>query len=167
MDTTQRWYAQGLFFRCTGCGHCCSGYPGYVYLSEQDVDSIAGFLGLDKTRFLRRYTRLVRVFGEQRLSLLEKQPFDCVFWNGSCTVYPVRPYQCRSFPFWKQNVASPHHWERAGATCPGIGRGDVHTPQVIESWLKKVPCYDVRRFSSLKLVYRAHRRQFRHSAESR
>lgn len=161
MENTRLWYEHGLAFACTRCGHCCSGYPGYVYLSEQDLDSITKYLGTDKTRVLRRYTRLVQVYGEQRLSLVEKLPSDCVFWNGLCSVYPARPYQCRSFPFWRRVLASPRNWEHAGASCPGIGRGPVHPPREVEAWLEGAPPYNVRRFQSLKQVHRAHRRCFR------
>ncbi|MFW6181483.1 MAG: YkgJ family cysteine cluster protein [Spirochaetota bacterium] len=146
MKDTRLWYARGLAFQCTMCGHCCSGYPGYVYLSARDLDSIPEFLGMDKPLFMRRYTRVVQVYGERRLSLVEKPPCDCVFWNGSCAVYPVRPYQCRSFPFWKGILASRADWERAAISCPGIGRGPLHPPGEIQAWLHWEPCYDLRGF---------------------
>ena len=40
-------------------------------------------------------------------------------------VYPVRPAQCRTWPFWESNVESPEAWERTKAVCPGSGRGQL------------------------------------------
>jgi hypothetical protein len=153
-------FEQGLCFQCTGCGHCCSGYPGFVYLSEHDVHELAAHLDLDLTVFLRRHTRIVRIRDERRLSLIEKAPVDCVFYTDRCTVYPARPYQCRSFPFWDTVLTSADEWERTGRTCPGIGTGQLHSAEKIWEWLTRRPPYDIRRFRILKQIYRAHRREF-------
>jgi Fe-S-cluster containining protein len=142
-------YAKGLRFSCTRCGGCCSGFSGYVYLSESDIDSIAGHIGIDKAVFVRRYTRTVRVYGETRLSLIEKTPFDCVFYREGCLIYGSRPYQCRSYPFWKRNVVSLREWDAASRNCPGMDRGELHTAREIERWLAHVPVYDVTRFDVL------------------
>jgi Fe-S-cluster containining protein len=40
-----------------------------------------------------------------------------------CTIYPVRPLQCRTWPFWTDNLSSPDAWNRAAQTCPGMNRG--------------------------------------------
>ena len=31
-------YEKGLAFECQGCGYCCSSEPGYVFLSEKDIN---------------------------------------------------------------------------------------------------------------------------------
>ena len=61
------WYSKGLRFECTGCGQCCTGAPGYVWVNDQEIEEIALFLNLSKEEFSRLYLR--RVNGE--LSLLE------------------------------------------------------------------------------------------------
>ncbi|MEI8190170.1 MAG: hypothetical protein WCI75_10690, partial [candidate division NC10 bacterium] len=53
----------------------------------------------------------------------------------ACTIHPVRPVQCRTWPFWKSNVASPESWSLAAADCPGIDRGDTHPVPFIEAAL--------------------------------
>jgi len=30
--------------------------------------------------------------------------------DKQCTVYPVRPAQCRTFPWWKENLSSKEAW---------------------------------------------------------
>jgi len=114
------WYADGLRFACTRCGRCCTGL-GYVWLSERRIREIAEFLGISVERFTRRYVRRV----DNRLSLVEKEHADCFFWEGErgCTIYPVRPLQCRTFPFWPEHLESPDAWRDLAAEVPGIGRG--------------------------------------------
>lgn len=45
----------------------------------------------------------------------------CPLLDGdACTVHPVKPVQCRSFPFWPEVVESLETWKAASAGCPGI-----------------------------------------------
>ena len=118
------WYADGLRFECTRCGRCCTG-EGHVWVSRDRIREIADFLGLSVEEFSRRYLRLV----EGRVSLVDKpEHADCVFWEGDrgCAIYPVRPTQCRTFPFWPEHLASPEAWRALAREVPGIGRGRRH-----------------------------------------
>lgn len=112
------WYKNGLKFKCTGCGQCCTHEPGYVWLSAAEIQEIASHLKISKEDFIRRYTR--SIFG--RISLLEsKINFDCVFLKDKkCQIYSVRPKQCRTFPWWKENLESPESWKETGERCEGI-----------------------------------------------
>jgi Fe-S-cluster containining protein len=120
---TSPWYEDGLRFRCTRCGNCCTGEPGYVWVDADDLATIADFLGepVDDVRSL--YTRRAR----RGQTLREKANGDCVFYERSqgCTIYPVRPPQCRTWPFWESNVATPQDWKETCAVCPGAGQGDL------------------------------------------
>jgi len=90
---------------CEGCGgKCCTGDGGYVFISVAEIQRIATFLKMRLDDFTRAYVRKV---GYQ-FSLIEKpdtQHFgshSCVFLrDGRCRIYPVRPKQCRTFPFWE------------------------------------------------------------------
>jgi Fe-S-cluster containining protein len=147
----ERFYGSGLQFECLRCGRCCTGAPGYVYLSEQDIASIADFLKKDKISFLGEYTRSVTLFGEHRISLTERTNYDCVFWKGGdCLIYDARPYQCRAYPFWKGHLVSVREWEKAAERCPGINRGPVHTAEEIEHIVDGTPRYNSDRFTSLR-----------------
>lgn len=116
------WYAEGLRFECTQCGNCCSGAPGYVWLTIADMERIADYLGLGFDDFSRTYVRRVG----NRYSLTEKFNYDCVFLTrdaegkSGCRIYPVRPMQCRTWPFWDDNLKSPSAWQRASGRCPGM-----------------------------------------------
>ena len=129
-DMDRPWYTDGLAFKCTGCGNCCAGPgEGYVWVTPEDITAIAEFLniGIDEAR--RKYVRKA----EGRLSLVErKDNRDCIFLQPdgkggrNCRVYPVRPIQCRTWPFWPGNIEDHESWCRAGGRCPGINRGALH-----------------------------------------
>lgn len=124
----------GLRFSCTQCGNCCSGPPGYVLISASDAAAMSARLGLTTEEFERRYTRRLR----EGWSLNEVEGahgFDCVFLDrhthpgrAVCSIYDVRPAQCRTWPFWPSNLKSPESWARAGRVCPGINKGPLYTP---------------------------------------
>jgi Fe-S-cluster containining protein len=115
------WYRDGLSFTCTRCGACCTGAPGYVWVDGPEIDRLAASRGESPEEFSRAFVRRVG----DRLSLIEKPGGDCVFWDRSagCTVYEARPVQCRTWPFWPENVESPEAWEHVTGVCPGAGKG--------------------------------------------
>lgn len=86
-------------FRCRQCGACCS-WPGTVTLEAGEEDAIAGFLGMPIGDFLDRYTCLAP--NRTALVLIDAPGTTrCVFLDGAnrCAIHPVRPRQCRSYPF--------------------------------------------------------------------
>jgi Fe-S-cluster containining protein len=119
------WIEEGLRFRCTGCGRCCIG-AGYVWVTVEEIRALAAHLRLDLDSFGRRY--LMRV--GRRYSLRETpKEHRCVLLGEDerCTVYDVRPRQCRTFPFWKDWLGSRREWEELTEECPGVGRGPLYT----------------------------------------
>jgi uncharacterized protein len=92
-----------------------------VWLTLEDMQRMAGQLQMAFDDFARIY---VRQIGE-RYALVEKTNYDCVFLTrdaagkAGCVIYPVRPMQCRTWPFWNENLHSPETWRRALAKCPG------------------------------------------------
>jgi Fe-S-cluster containining protein len=120
----QPWYHQGLRFRCAGCGGCCTGEPGYVWVNKAEIEALAAAIHGDAEQFEQRYVRLIGI----RRSLVEFPNGDCVFFDGerrTCQVYEVRPRQCRTWPFWESNLRTPQTWEAMSTDCPGANRGPV------------------------------------------
>jgi Fe-S-cluster containining protein len=127
------WYADGLRFSCTQCGNCCTGPPGTVAFTPEEGRRIAEHLGLDEPAFYERYTHKVR----GRWSLAEHRTehgFDCIFLDRAsqpgkavCGIYAVRPGQCRTWPFWPENLLAEALWEavKADTPCPGMNRGTL------------------------------------------
>lgn len=138
MDTEEPpWYRDGLRFTCTQCGNCCTGAPGYVWVSPEEIDRLAASLGQSTDAFSRRFVRRVG----NRYSLIERPNGECVFWDSSngCTVYEARPVQCRTWPFWSENLESPADWKRVRRGCPGAGNGDFFPLDAIEDAVRRTP----------------------------
>lgn len=119
------WFKEGLRFKCTGCGQCCTGSPGHVWVSPSEVEAMAEELKISVEEFTKKYTRRIGA----RLSLIERKrgaDYDCIFLDGKrCTVYEVRPKQCRTYPWWSENVSSAQSWKEEGARCEGINHPDA------------------------------------------
>ncbi|MEW6071993.1 MAG: YkgJ family cysteine cluster protein [Planctomycetota bacterium] len=116
------WYAAGLRFECQRTGNCCTGDPGTVRLAPAEIEALARRLGLERPAFEVIYTRRLP---SGMVSLRERPNGDCVLYAAAagCQVYPERPRQCRTWPFWRSNLQSRAHWERAARACPGMNRG--------------------------------------------
>jgi len=127
------WYKEGLRFKCTGCGKCCSGPSGYVWVTKKEVEEMADFLGITPFEFAQKYLR--EIDGEY--SLIEKKGqgnnYDCIFLkDNKCQVYGARPTQCRTFPWWPDNLESKKAWEECARECEGIDHPDAPLIQLGE-----------------------------------
>ncbi len=113
------WYEEGLNFKCTGCGKCCCGSPGYVWVTEEEIEQISSFLKLSKKEFHMKY--LVQVGDKFSLKDLRELNHSCVFLKDyKCSIYPVRPTQCRTYPFWPSIMESKKSWDSEASACEGI-----------------------------------------------
>lgn len=81
--------------------------------------------------FRRDYTQDTAM-GPSLAEVETEHGHDCVFLDREsipgkaiCSIYNARPAQCRTFPWWPENLRSRQAWQRAGRHCEGIGRGDV------------------------------------------
>lgn len=116
------WFREGLCFECTQCGNCCTGSSGAVWVEDADIRRIADYLARGEAEIRVMHARPV----SGRTSLVEFVNGDCTFFDSEtrrCRVYPVRPVQCRTWPFWKPNLESPEAWESTQRECPGAGKG--------------------------------------------
>ena len=107
---------------CASCGgHCCTGESGYIWVKYQEIESIANFLELSIEDFATIYLKKIK----HRYSLIEKKrevqdDHACIFFDDtkqSCSIYPVRPHQCRTFPFWEQ---FKYDIDAVKQECPGV-----------------------------------------------
>lgn len=130
-------YAQGLRFSCTQCSRCCRHEPGYVFLTENDVEQLLTALSINRKELFKTYLRVVDINGIKRISLREKDNFDCIFWeNTGCVLYQYRPLQCRTYPFWSPFLASRDEWNSLESVCPGVNNGALHSCEEIETHLQ-------------------------------
>ena len=106
-------------------------------LSHTDIERLSSHLSLDPREFLQQYCRPVERSQGVCISLIEKPNYDCIFWDNGCTVYPARPFQCSSYPFWGSIVADESSWSREQQSCPGVGNGVRHSPEHIRALLEQ------------------------------
>ncbi len=130
-DDSKPWYHKGLKFTCTMCGNCCKnrGAYAFVYLMPSEVRAIAAHLGLSKKEFLARHCS-----SQDGAVTLRTDSPACAFLgpDNRCGIYPVRPVQCRTWPFWRENLERAVWDEEVRADCPGAGRGELHSMEEIE-----------------------------------
>ena len=122
-------------FACQGCGNCCRsrGRFRYVYVSLPERRRLARHLHLPLRTFTRRYCAKTEGFFH-----LRSAGRDCIFLAANrCRVHRARPEQCRTWPFWPENMP-PRVWNRdIAAKCPGTGRGKWIAPQEIRACLRR------------------------------
>jgi Fe-S-cluster containining protein len=123
--SNEPWYHEGLRFECIpGCGRCCTGEPGYVWVTQEEIEALANAGGVEVAQFEESFVRQVGT----RKSLVEKPNGDCVFYDSSehrCLIYVLRPRQCCTYPFWVSNLKTPEAWQDACHACPGCGQGQL------------------------------------------
>ena len=121
-------------FECQpDCVNCCTISDGFVFLTESEAVRIADFLELSEDEFLTHFTR---AFDDQ-LVLVDNSDDRCIFLEGNkCSIYEVRPMQCRTYPFWSQNLKTQNRWHIVSQECPGIGKGSIYSVADIEQILK-------------------------------
>lgn len=133
------WFADGLNFTCTACGNCCTGGPGFVWVTPEEIERVAVHLKITTREMLSRHCRKIGGRYSFKEVRTEGGLFDCVFLREhapgattsdgtplrgkGCSIYAVRPLQCRTWPFWPENVESPQAWKRAARKCHGMNRG--------------------------------------------
>lgn len=135
-NAKETWYKEGLAFRCTQCGKCCTGAPGFVYVNDEEITAIAEFLGEPREVVYQLYTHQAA----RSRSLREKVGGDCVFYQKEvgCTIYPFRPQQCRTWPFWESNLRTEKDWDQTCQICPGSGQGDLIPVEEITRRMKVI-----------------------------
>ena len=128
---------KNIKFKCQGSSNCCvsRGMYGYVYLSSKDTDVLSKFFLLSTKNFIKKHCSYTDGF----LHLIEKKGRkNCQFLkNKRCTVYSARPTQCRTWPFWSENMNSKKWNSEIMSFCPGIGKGQIISQKIIKKRIKK------------------------------
>lgn len=116
----------GVRFACqASCGRCCDEPGGIVYLSPDDASRLAEHAGLSVEAWLERDTR--QTFDGRYVLKSRESDGVCIHLNEQkqCDIYEVRPQQCKAFPWWGENLATPSAWEKTKSSCPGIDAEDA------------------------------------------
>ena len=131
-------YKNGIRFECQGSGKCCVSREsyGFVYLSDSDIIRFSKYLKLTIKKFKEKYCQLTDGF----IHLIERTELkgNCIFLKDKkCSVYEGRPSQCRTWPFWNENMNSKVWNEDISLNCPGVGKGGIVKAKKIKEFLKQ------------------------------
>ena len=103
-------------------------------MAKQEIELIADFLKISLGQVRQKYLKRSGL----RSTIIE-QPVtkDCIFLQKidgqkGCVIYPVRPSQCRNWPFWSSNLVSSKSWNETAAKCGGVNRGKYYSFEEIE-----------------------------------
>lgn len=98
-----------------------------------EESSIASHLGISLEELKLRYETSRWRFP----SLKEKGGGRCVMNgdDGRCKIYPCRPHECRTWPFWPELLESSASWSKAARHCPGMDSGPLWTFEQISDVL--------------------------------
>ncbi len=124
------WYQNGLRFSCRQCGQCCWDEGEYteVYVNREDIGLMAEYLELFPSDFYKKYVKRSEDF-----DVLRSRKGACIMLKETrCLVYPVRPRQCATWPFWPENVRRHIWYGEVKKRCPGVGIGRKYTVEEIE-----------------------------------
>jgi len=105
---------------CKKCsGICCCGESGYIWINQREIQIISNFLKINIVDFKNKYLNQI----DNRLTIKEKiinDDYVCIFFDyitKKCSIYSVRPLQCKEFPFWN-SFKDEYYIEIQ--QCPGI-----------------------------------------------
>jgi len=132
----KRIYENGIKFQCQGSANCCvsRGSYGFVFLSKKDLLKLAKCFKVSLIDFKKNYCHITNGF----VHLKEiRSNGECIFLkNKKCSIYKYRPTQCRTWPFWPENM-NVKKWNTDVVNfCPGIGKGKLISKKKIDKLVK-------------------------------
>jgi len=111
-----------FYFDQNGCfsceGNCCTGESGYIWVDKEEIKNIADFLKIDIEDFKKDFLKKEKY----RYTIKEvkiKKEYHCIFFNKGCQIYPVRPKQCKTYPFWER-YKDKKNLDEVIKECPAI-----------------------------------------------
>lgn len=103
-----------------------------IAFSAQEGETIAAAKGCaDVDEFHRVYCRTEDdgSWGLKELWNPKLESHDCIMLDRTsapgkaiCSLYSVRPVQCRTWPFWPENLENREAWDGLKEECPGIDK---------------------------------------------
>jgi len=164
-----KWWSEegeGLKFACSGCGRCCQN-DGDVWLDTDEFADLCEGLKMTPADVLERYTDEI-VGGWVKLknkagkpSKEGKESDRCVFLDDDgkrCTIYEVRPVQCRTYPYWPKllfnrtsydaqavqpdDAPTGPYWSSATGGCEGINHANATAPVPSTTIYRNSALYD-------------------------
>jgi Fe-S-cluster containining protein len=106
-------------FRCQQCGECCRGEDNSVVVFPDEIRRIQRTTGLDWLEAVAppeegEWDRM-GCFHTLEWRLLKANDACRFYQDGRCSIYPIRPMLCRTYPFYLDEGRLMH------SECRGLG----------------------------------------------
>jgi Fe-S-cluster containining protein len=106
-------------FKCQQSGNCCR-YPGFVYVTPENIKRMSAILNLSEEEFFKEYVQIQNGWPIIASKTFHQNCFlDC---NNKCKVYEGRPDPCKSYPNWDQIWQSDESLIHESLLCPGLDK---------------------------------------------
>jgi Fe-S-cluster containining protein len=90
-------------------------------MGQLELEKIAEHLGLTPSKFKRKFkVKLEEQSGEWYIDAQHGGGCPLLTEELTCSVHPVKPLQCATFPFWDEMLDDAGEWEAAKSFCPGL-----------------------------------------------
>ncbi len=106
---------------CDSCeGNCCIGESGNIWINNSEIENLAKYLNISVDELKLKYIEKRAYKYSIKEVQLAPNNYACIFFDlekKGCSIYEVRPTQCRTFPFWdyfKKNI------NEVKQECPAI-----------------------------------------------
>ncbi len=106
---------------CNTCeGNCCIGESGNIWINRVEIENLSKYLNITLEELRDKYLEKRGYKYSIKEVQLAKDNYACIFFDFNkkqCSIYKVRPIQCKTFPFWdyfKKNK------EEIFKECPSI-----------------------------------------------
>ena len=89
-------------------------------MSFEEMRAMAAHLDLSLTVFKSQYE--ITWDAEMKKWVIDAHPNGCPLLtrDKGCSVHPVKPMQCQTFPFWPELLADEKAWDETKSYCPGM-----------------------------------------------
>jgi Fe-S-cluster containining protein len=104
-------------FKCTMCGNCCHyGKDEYIKITKREYSVISNYLKVSPARMLKQYVKIVK-----RNFLLRRKNYKCILLlHNKCLIQSIKPVQCKTWPYWKENYHKRQFKRHVMVKCKGI-----------------------------------------------
>ena len=135
MTVVEKWWEkESPRFECqSDCFKCCT-KSGIVYFDNISIKNASKITKLSPSSFKKKF---LKQDDGQWIHEVENGN-SCAFLTlDGCSIHFGKPVQCRSYPFWHENMTSMNMWKFVSSFCPGIDSGPHIAVSTIRNFLKK------------------------------
>ncbi|KAJ1484251.1 hypothetical protein T484DRAFT_1948245 [Baffinella frigidus] len=120
--TGKVWWEDGISFKCVKCGKCCKRSEP-VLVNAKEIAAISELKKVPQADLKKGF--IDEDWGSAHIlpfCLKRTSGGACIFLDekGACSIYEARPTQCRTYPFWPENMGSREAYLAEEQHCDAV-----------------------------------------------